>query len=93
LEKAGLETTGTPVNLPDEELFDNLEEIWIKLGRQPRFAEVQRPLSKYHAATYRRRFDNWRKALERFVVYINSEEAVSSEEAIGLLEPEPSARH
>ena len=35
LEKAGLEKTRTPANVPEEELFKNLEEIWIKLGRQP----------------------------------------------------------
>jgi hypothetical protein len=51
LEKAGLEKTRTPMNLPEEELFKNLEEVWIKLGRQPRYAEVQKPLSKYHVGT------------------------------------------
>jgi hypothetical protein len=93
LEKAGLETTATPINISDEDLFHNLEEMWIKLGRQPRFTEVERPISKYHAATYRRRFGNWRKALEKFVVYINSEEAISSEEAIELIKPEVASRH
>ncbi|HPX89864.1 MAG TPA: hypothetical protein PL133_11400 [Methylophilaceae bacterium] len=38
LDRAGLEKKRTPTNLPDEELFQNLEEIWIKLGRQPRYA-------------------------------------------------------
>ena len=52
LEKAGLEKSRTPMNLPEEELFQNLEEIWIKLGRQPRYSEVQKPLSRYHVATY-----------------------------------------
>ena len=28
LEKAGLDKTRTPMNLPAEELFHNLEEIW-----------------------------------------------------------------
>jgi len=51
LEKAGLEKTRTPMNLPEKELFQNLEEIWIKLGRQPRYAEVQKPLSKYNVGT------------------------------------------
>lgn len=93
LEKAGLEKTRTPMNLPEEELFQNLEEIWIKLGRQPRYAQVQKPLSKYHVGTYENRFGTWRKALERFVAYINSEEAASSEEAIKFLEPEAATRH
>jgi hypothetical protein len=93
LEKAGLEKTRTPMNLPEEELFQNLEEIWIKLGRQPRYSEVQKPLSKYHVATYEHRFGGWRSALEKFVTYINKEENVSSEEAIKGLEIEPSTKH
>jgi len=94
LEKAGLEKTRTPMNLPEEELFKNLEEIWIKLGRQPRYAEVQKPLSKYHAGTYENRYGTWRNALEKFVAYINNEENLSSEEeAIKNIEAEPISRH
>jgi len=93
LEKAGLEKTRTPMNLPEEELFQNLEEIWIKLGRQPRYTEVQKPLSKYHVGTYENRFGGWRNALEKFVAYINNEENASSEEAIKSLVIEPSTRH
>jgi hypothetical protein len=93
LEKAGLEKTRTPMNLPEDELFQNLEEIWIKLGRQPRYAEVQKPLSQFHVGTYENRFGTWRKALEKFVAYINSEETASSEEAIKFLTPEPLTRH
>src|SRR3990167_3150493 len=93
LEKAGLQKTRTPANIPEEDLFRNLEEIWIKIGRQPRYQEIQKPLSKYHAGTYENRFGTWRKALEKFVAYINNEENVLSEEAIQNLEIEPSARH
>ncbi len=93
LEKAGLEKTRTPMNLPEEVLFQNLEEIWIKLGRQPRYAEVQKPLSKYHVGIYENRFGTWRRALERFVTFINNEERTSSEEAIRDLEIEPSTQH
>src|SRR3990167_5500091 len=93
LEKAGLEKTRTPMNLPEEELFKNLEAIWIKLGRQPRYAEVQKPLSKYHVGTYENRFGTWRKALERFVKYVNDEQNVSSEEAIKALKVEPVTKH
>lgn len=93
LEKAGLEKTRTPMNLPEEILFQNLEEIWIGLGRQPRYAEVQKPLSKYHVGTYENRFGTWRKALGKFVSYINNEEGVSSEEAIKDIRVEPSTLH
>ncbi len=93
LEKAGLDKTRTPMNLPEEELFQNLEEIWTRLGRQPRYAEVQKPLSKYHVGTYENRFGTWRKALEKFVAYINSDEIISSEETINDSQVEPSTLH
>ena len=93
MEKAGLQKTRTPMNLPEEELFRNLEEVWIKLGRQPRYQELQKPLSIYHVGTYENRFGTWRKALERFVAYINNEENVSSEEAIRNSAVEPNTRH
>jgi 5-methylcytosine-specific restriction endonuclease McrA len=60
--------------ISNEELFANLEEVWIKLGRQPSYNEMIKPLSKYHACTYERRFKGWRKALENFVKYVNSED-------------------
>lgn len=79
LEKAGLEKTRTPANLPEEELFKNLEEIWMKLGRQPNYGELrEKHLSKYSPDTYARRFGSWRKALEAFVEFINKEEANES---------------
>lgn len=48
LEAAGLEKTRV-FGVTDEEYFKNIEEVWIKLGRQPRYAEIEKPLSKYSA--------------------------------------------
>lgn len=93
LKKANLESNRSPINIPDEELFKNLEEVWIKLGRQPKYSEVQKQLSRYHVATYEHRFGGWRNALEKFVAYINKEENVLSEESIRGLEIEPGTRH
>ena len=93
LQKAGLHTTRASKNLSEEDLFQNIEEIWIKLGRQPRLEETRKPLSKYDARVYLNRFGNWRKALEAFVVFVNNEEHASSEEAIKSIEAEPFTRH
>ncbi|PIP63920.1 endonuclease, partial [Candidatus Roizmanbacteria bacterium CG22_combo_CG10-13_8_21_14_all_33_16] len=60
--------------ITDEELFANLEEVWIKLGRQPSYNEMIKPLSRFHACTYERRFKGWRKDLEKFVEYANAED-------------------
>ena len=70
-EKAGLEVTQKR-NLSEKELFENIEEIWIKLGRQPLYKETKNPLSKYSPKPYEKRFGTWRKALESFIEYINS---------------------
>ena len=43
----------------------------VSLGRQPHYAEVQKPFSMYCASAYEHRFGSWRKALEAFVLYVN----------------------
>ena len=73
LEKAGLNKT-RDYNITDEEWFSNLEEVWIKLGRQPYSSDMGKPLTKYSYAGYKRKFGGWRKALEKFVEHINKEE-------------------
>jgi len=67
---AGLKRTRT-LHVSDEAYFENLEEMWVALGRQPHYAEVQKPFSRYCAGAYERRFGSWRKALEAFVLYVN----------------------
>lgn len=81
------------MNSTEEELFQNLEEVWIKLGRQPHYGEMTAPLSKYHRATYEKRYGTWRKALEKFIIYIKNEENISSEQAIKDIKIEVSTRH
>jgi hypothetical protein len=95
LEKAGFQKTKRQANnrIPEEELFNNLEEVWVKLGRQPRFSEMMTPTSKYSGYAYKRRFGTWMKALEKFVAYINKEGSLSSEEGIRDLKIEPTTRH
>jgi Restriction endonuclease len=56
----------------DEMLFESLCDMWCKLGRQPSYSEVQSPQCQYHVTTYERRFGSWRKALEAFANYANS---------------------
>ena len=79
LKRAGLQMNRHPVDISEEELFQNIEEIWIKLGRQPRSTEIKKPLSKYALNTYANRFGTWGKALKKFVAYINNEESISSD--------------
>jgi hypothetical protein len=53
-------------DLPDEELFDNLRQVWIALGRQPRRSEMAPPLSQLTHSPYVRRFGSWLAAMRSF---------------------------
>lgn len=74
-----LESAGLKINrkyASDEELFNNLEKVWIAVGRQPRKADFKKPLSQFSYNTYASRFGGWRKALEQFVTFMNNNEEV-----------------
>lgn len=72
LEKVGLEITVTQ-SATEKELFKNLEEVWIKLGKQPQKRDMRRPLSKYSERAYMTKFGSWKKGLETFIEFINYE--------------------
>jgi hypothetical protein len=73
---AALRAAGLPVlnemNVADDNLFRNVEQLWVRLGRQPRKRELVAPLSTYSEGPYIRRFGSWRKALEAFVHWAES---------------------
>jgi hypothetical protein len=71
LEAAGLKKTRN-FNISNEDYFKNLEEVWVKLGRQPKSNEMEKPLSNYTSGAYENRFGTWRKSLIAFVDYINN---------------------
>jgi len=71
LEKAELKIKFI-ANIPEKDLFQNLEDVWIRLGRQPKRREMKQPLSKYSERGYVDKFGSWTKALETFVEFINS---------------------
>ncbi len=78
LEKAGLSPTpfrlGKGKEISDEELFQDIERVWIKLGRQPTINDIRKGEFSFGQNTFVRRFGGWRGTLEAFVKYINSEE-------------------
>lgn len=71
LEMCNLTATRSKINIPEKELFSNLERIWLQLGRQPKYKEICKPLSTYSVGTYEARFGSWYKALEAFIQYIS----------------------
>jgi hypothetical protein len=78
LDAAGLKVL-RKMNISDSELFDNLREVWIKIGRQPYSSEMSKPLSQYNISVYTRRFGSWRMALESFIDNVNQDIELSTE--------------
>lgn len=90
LELAGLKRTRSRLNIPNEELFENLMEVWTKLGRQPKYNDMFKPLSNFSSGTYENRFGSWRSALESFVKYMNEGEIEVEPKS---LKSKPTSRH
>jgi hypothetical protein len=53
----------------NEDLFENLYEVWIHYGRQPHYSEMNNEPSKIKSKNYTNRFGTWRKALLAFIEY------------------------
>ena len=70
---------GTKNKIGEYACFEEIERIWIYLGRQPTTTDIKNGISKYSLHTYERRFGTWRKALENFVSYINGEHEIDNE--------------
>ena len=78
LQAADLNPTGLAKHrISEQELFDEIERLWTKLGRQPTSTDIiKNHISKYSIDTFKRRFGGWRKALEAFVKYVNDVEYI-----------------
>jgi len=86
LQMAGLKPTpfrlGKGKEISDEELFQDMERVWIKLGRQPTINDIKNGEFSFAQNTFTRRFGGWRGTLEAFVKYINSEDISNVPEEI-----------
>lgn len=71
LNLAGLSPSRSKIGISNEELFEEIENIWTKLGKQPSYSQM-RDMSQYSIGTYERRFNGWGNALKAFVNYINN---------------------
>ncbi|MDI3318285.1 homing endonuclease associated repeat-containing protein [Pinibacter soli] len=71
---------GRIYNTTTEQYLQNILELWTHYGRQPKYAEVVSPFSKYHVSSYERKFGTWRAALEQFIEFVNSDTENSEEQ-------------
>ena len=78
LECIGLEISNRQYSL--QELYDNLAEIWISLGRQPSRRDLMRVNSPISYKAYERKFGKWSNALMSFVEYFNASGGVMTDQ-------------
>jgi hypothetical protein len=55
----------------DEQCYENIVVLWTHYGRQPHFAELNRPPSTVGSKAYLVRWGGWRAALAAFIKYVN----------------------
>lgn len=72
LELAELTPSRSRIGITNDELFEEIENIWTKLGKQPSYAQM-RDMTQFSIGTYEKRFGGWRNALQAFVKYINND--------------------
>lgn len=73
LNQADLKPTGYCYSVSEKELLEDIEETWIKIGRQPTTTDIKNRTSKYSLNSFTRKFGSWRKALEAFIDYVNND--------------------
>lgn len=73
LEKVGL-TAGNISNYTDEQLFENILNIWQFKGKQPVRKDLDFYPSTISQTPYNRRFNSWTIALKEFIKYANNKE-------------------
>jgi HNH endonuclease/Homing endonuclease associated repeat len=90
---AGLAAAGLPlanrINIPDDELFENLANLWTKLGRQPFGRDLAEKANEslFSLGTYEKRFGGWNKALVAFSHSINETEPRAAIESSDYVSP------
>ena len=71
LEEAGF-ASGNKLNYSDQELFENILNIWQAKGKQPVRKDLEFEPSKISQSPYNRRFKSWTIAIKEFIKYANS---------------------
>lgn len=74
LEYAGFSPFKNNLPYTDLELFQNIENVWITLQKQPTRREMNSNISKISSGAYLRHFGTWTNALKCFVKYVNEVE-------------------
>jgi len=80
IKRAGLKISSKyHETITEDELFENLEHLWERLGKQPSKNDFVKPLSRYSYPPYVRRFGTYRKALEAFVTSFEKQKDIAEQ--------------
>ena len=60
--------------IDNEKILEEIERLWIKLGRQPTATDIRNGESIYSLNTFIRHFGGWRNALVAFIKYVNEKD-------------------
>lgn len=71
---AGLTSAGQR-DIGEGELFANLQDVWVALGRQPRKRDMTKPASRYTHHPYVERYGGWLSAVKAFLASYEREAA------------------
>lgn len=67
---------GNVNNYSDEQLFENILNIWQHKGKQPVRRDLALPPSNISQSPYNRRFNSWNESLQEFVEYVNQNDDI-----------------
>jgi predicted restriction endonuclease len=73
IQKLGFKS-GNVCNYSDEELFENILNIWQNKGKQPVRRDLDSEPSKISQSPYNRRFSSWSVAIREFIEYANGKD-------------------
>lgn len=77
---ANLTHAPTGSRYQEEELLENMYNVWVAKGRQPVQRELDETISKINGKVYENRFGKFSKAIEWFVTRMNSQDASNDSE-------------
>lgn len=80
VKKAGL-TIKNRRNISQQDLFQEIERVWRKLGKQPSAAYFKGGNNTYGSNTFVRIFGSWQNALIEFIKYVENSDPIANENA------------
>lgn len=94
IQTAGINLSKHGHRYSDNECFENLLRVWTKLGRQPKYREMNNEPSTIKAKPYVTRWGSWRNALRAFADSMNSNATSDAADAIPVVDsPATSTAH